>query len=180
MIGVKTLADTLTVSRALLGLLILWSGLTGGREALALAASLLILAWLTDVLDGALARRDRSGRQTWVGEHDLQADMSVSLGVLGYLTFAGFVSPGAGVGYLLISAVLLWITRSSAVGMAVQAPPYGLMLYLAMRHAPLVGGLAIVYLLLIIIVTWPRFPRQTVPGFLRGMRDLGKEQNKAR
>lgn len=180
MIRVKTLADTLTLSRVLLGLLILWSGISGGREALSLAAWLLIVAWLTDLLDGALARRDRSGRQTWVGEHDLQADMSVSLGVLGYLTFAGFIPPWAGLAYLLISAVLLWITRSSAVGMVLQAPPYGLMLYLALHHGLLVGSVAIAYLLLVIIVTWPRFPKQTVPGFLRGMRDLGKERDEDR
>jgi cardiolipin synthase len=177
MIRVKALADTLTVSRVLLGLFILWLGVTGGRDALSVATTLLILAWLTDLLDGAVARRDRSGRQTWVGEHDLQADMSVGLGVLGYLTFAGFLPPWAGVSYLLISAVLLWITRSGAVGMAVQALPYGLMLYLAMRHAPLVGSVAIAYLLSVVIVTWPRFPKQTVPSFLRGMRDLGKGRN---
>jgi cardiolipin synthase (CMP-forming) len=177
MIRVKTLADTLTVSRVFLAFVILWLGMAGGSEALPAATAVLIVAWATDLLDGAVARCDRSAEQTWVGRHDLHADMSVGLGVLGYLTIAGFVHVWAGIGYLLVCAVLLWMTRSDAVGMAVQAPPYGLMLYQALRHAPLQGGMAIAYLALIVIITWPRFPRQTVPGFLRGMRDLGSKND---
>jgi len=180
MIRVKTIADTLTVSRFLLALLILWLGVTGGNEALPAAATVLIFAWATDLLDGPLARRDRSGRQTWVGTLDLQADMSVATGVLGYLTLAGFVPLWAGMAYLAVSVALLWYFRSVHIGWAVQAIPYGLMLYVALRHALLQGFIAVAWLVLALIVTWPRFPNETVPNFLSGMRSLGQSLDEER
>jgi phosphatidylglycerophosphate synthase len=180
MIRAKTIADTLTVTRVFLALFILWLGVTGGSQALPAAMTALIFAWSTDVLDGPLARRAPSVPQTWVGERDLQADMSVGLGVLGYLTFAGFVPLWAGVAYLAASAALLLLFRSRHVGMLVQASPYGLMLYTALRQATLQGGIAVAFILLAVILTWPRFPQETVPSFLRGMRDLARSRDEER
>jgi len=174
MIHAKTLADTLTISRFLLALLILWLGLTGGSEALPAATTALIFAWATDLLDGPLARRDPSGRQTWVGTLDLQADISVAAGVLCFLTFGGFIPAWAGVSYALIATALLYHFRSPHLGWAVQAPPYAVMLYVAVRGAPLHGWIAVAWIVLTVIVTWPRFPRETVPAFLQGMRNLGR------
>jgi phosphatidylglycerophosphate synthase len=174
MIRAKTIADTLTATRFFLALLILWLGVTSGSEALPAAATALIFAWATDLLDGPFARRDPSARQTWVGTLDLQADMSVGAGVLGYLTFAGYLPVWAGVAYLLISIALVWYFRSNYIGMLVQAAPYGLMLYVTLRYALLQGAIAVAWLALALIVTWPRFPNETVPNFLRGMRDLGQ------
>ena len=172
MIRAKTIADTLTVSRFLLALLILWLGLTGGNEGLPAAITILIFAWATDLLDGPLARRDPSGRQTWVGTLDLQADISVATGVLGFLTFGGFIPLWAGITYALIGAALMCHFRSQHLGWAIQAPPYGVMLYVALRNAPLHGGIAVAWIALTVIVTWPRFPKETVPAFLHGMRNL--------
>ena len=46
MIRAKTIADTLTVTRVFLALLILWLGVTGGNEALPAAMTALIFAWV--------------------------------------------------------------------------------------------------------------------------------------
>jgi phosphatidylglycerophosphate synthase len=176
MIRAKMIADTLTVTRVFLALVILWLGVTGGSEALPAAMTMLIFAWATDLLDGPFARRDPSAPQTWVGERDLQADMSVALGVLGYLSFSEFVPFWISVAYLAIFAALLLLFRSRHLGMLAQAPPYGMMLYTALRQATLQGGIAVAFILSAVIVTWPRFPEETVPGFLRGMRDLGRSR----
>jgi len=177
MIRAKMIADTLTVTRVFLALFILWLGVTGGSEVLPAAMTALIFAWATDLLDGPFARRDPSTPQTWVGERDLQADMSVGLGVLGYLAFAGFVPLCIGVAYLAICAALLLLFRSRHLGMLAQAPPYALILYTALRRATLQGGIAVAFILAAVILTWPRFPKETVPGFLRGMRDLGRSRD---
>ena len=174
MIHAKTIADSLTLSRFLLALLILWLGLSGGSEALSAATTALVFAWATDLLDGPLARRDPSGRQTWVGMLDLQADLSIATGVLCFLTLGGFIPIWAGITYALIAAGLLLYFRSQHLGWAVQAPPYGVMLYVALRDATLHGVIAVAWIILTVIVTWPRFPKETVPAFLRGMRSLGR------
>ncbi len=50
----------------------------GGVE---LAAQILPAAWTTNLLDGPLAGRDPRGTRTWIGDHDLQADLTVALGL---------------------------------------------------------------------------------------------------
>ena len=78
MVGIKTVADTLTSIRFLLGLYLIWLGFRGGPEAVAAAALTLLVAWATDVLDGPPARRDPRGIHTWIGDHDLEADVTVA------------------------------------------------------------------------------------------------------
>ena len=174
MVSIKTLADVLTATRFGLAGVILWLGVTGGAGALPAAAVTLILAWLTDVLDGPLARRDPAGRRTWIGDRDLEVDTSVALAVLVYLTLSGYLTLKVAVGYGMVCAVLLWHFRSVHLGWAVQAPPYAGMIYVALRDAPRYGLLIVGYIALVIVATWPRFPQVVVPQFLEGMRNLGR------
>ena len=168
----KTLADTLTGTRFLIALWLAWLGVTGGPETLPTATVALILAWATDMLDGPLARRDPSQRKTWIGDHDLQVDMAVACGVLIYLTAAGFLSLPLGLGYVLLCGLLLWIFRSAHLAWGLQAPPYGKMLLVALQEAPAYGAAAVGWIALAVFATWPRFPRDTIPQFVNGMRNL--------
>jgi cardiolipin synthase len=168
----KTLADMLTTIRFLIALWIAWLGVTGGQDALPTATIALILAWATDVLDGPLARRDPSQRETWIGNHDLHVDMAVACGVLVYLTAAGFLPLPVSLGYLLLSGILLWFFRSVHLAWGLQVPPYGKMLLVALQEVPIYGVLALGWIGLTVSATWPRFHRETVPQFLDGMRDL--------
>jgi phosphatidylglycerophosphate synthase len=176
MVSTKTLADALTAARFCLAGFIIWLGINGGAGALPMAAMALLLAWITDVLDGPLARRDPSGRQTWIGDHDLEVDMSVGFAVLVYLVLAGYLTPKAAIGYAVVCAALTWYFRSPHLGMAVQAPPYGGIIYAALRDAPRYGLLLVGYVILVVTATWPRFPQMVVPQFLAGMRDLGRSK----
>jgi hypothetical protein len=99
--------------------------------------------------------------------------MTVSFGLLIYLLAAGFVDLRIAGLYLLVWALVFWrwgVPRS--LGMLIQAPIYGWLLWVAMRDAPQVGGWAIAYIVAVVVITWPKFPREVVPGFLSGMRDV--------
>ncbi|GIX48920.1 MAG: hypothetical protein KatS3mg131_3131 [Candidatus Tectimicrobiota bacterium] len=170
----KALADVLTVVRLCCAGVILGLGLIGGADALPATVLVLILAWLTDALDGPLARRDPAPRHTWIGDRDLHVDVTVNFTVLVYLTLAGYVTPHTALGYTLLCAVLLGYFRSPHLAWAVQAPPYAGILYVALRDARSYGLLAVGYLILLIIITWPRFPHEVLPQFLDGMRNLGR------
>ncbi len=176
MIDVKTIADTLTAGRFFVALLIFWLGLRVGRSALPNVTLALVLGWASDVLDGALARRDPNKRRTWLGDNDLGVDVCVALGLLCYLTFSGYVSPAIAVSYILMTGALIWYFRSRALAMAAQAPVYAILLYLALREATTYGALAVGWIVFVVIVTWPRFPKTVVPEFLKGMRELGKHE----
>jgi cardiolipin synthase len=172
MVGTKTLADTLTSVRFLLAFYLLWLGWQKGPEAIGSAALALLVAWVTDVLDGPLARRDPRGIRTWIGDRDLEADMAVALGVWIYLTFAGFLSLWLAGIYLVAASVALVRLGSDQLAWAVQALPYGAMIWTSWRTAPEYGLLLVAWIGLVIVATWPRFPRQTVPEFLNGVRGL--------
>ena len=101
MLDVKTVADTLTAGRFLLALAIFWLGLKVGRPALPTVTLALVLGWVSDVLDGALARRTLIQRHTWLGDNDLSVDVCVALGLLGYLVLSRYVSPAVAVSRLI-------------------------------------------------------------------------------
>lgn len=176
MVSTKTVADLLTVVRFCLAGFMVWIGGQGGAGALPTVVIVLILAWMTDVLDGPLARRDPLARRTWIGDRDLEADMSVGLAVLAYLTLAGYLTLKVAIGYVVICVALVWYFRSPHLGWAIQAPPYFGLICAALRDAPGYGLAVLGYIALVIVVTWPRFPQMVVPEFLEGMRNLAKSR----
>lgn len=172
MVGTKTLADALTGLRFVLGFSLMWLGWWQGPEAIVTAALILLAAWTSDALDGPLARRDPRDIHTWIGDRDLAVDLTVALGVWVYLALSGFLHPWLALAYLVVAAVVLWRLGSDHLAWGLQALPYGAMIWTTLREAPVYGYLLVAWVVVVVAATWPRFPRQTLPGFLNGMRDL--------
>jgi len=168
----KQIADLITVARGMLMFIFPWLALAQGADSLPWAVALLAADWTGDSLDGSLARRSRIQMQTWVGDHDLEFDMAVSLGLLAYMLIVGFVQPTVAIVYAGIWG--LYFLRAGvprAMGMLFQAPIYGWFIYIALTYAPEAGWWLVAWILAAVVITWPRFPREVVPGFLKGMRD---------
>jgi hypothetical protein len=174
----KKLADAITGARLLLSAFYFWLGLSRGAAALPFAGWLLLANWTGDGVDGALARRSRPLRHTWIGDHDLQVDMSVAAGLLAFLIAAGLLPATWGAGYLLLWAVIfIALGLSRSLGMLAQAPVYGWFILTAIRHAPLVGWSLVAWIFVAVVVTWPRFPQEVVPGFLGGLREVAAQDH---
>lgn len=177
MIVAKQVADLITLSRALLLVAFAWLGLKHGADALPLAALLLVYSWFSDLLDGSLARRSRVYYHSWLGDHDLEVDMAVSVGVLIYLLASGFVSLPVGIAYTLIWVLIFWrwgLQRSP--GMLFQAPIYAALIWVSLREAFYFGVVQLFWILSAVVITWPRFPREVVPGFLAGFGFLRRKK----
>jgi hypothetical protein len=171
MLVAKQVADLITFSRGLMAIILAGLGLLVGKDALPLAAWLMIADWCGDMVDGPIARRSRIHYHTWIGDHDLQIDMTVSVGLLIYLLGAGYISWWVGVIYLLGWALFfLRFGVIPAPGMLFQAPIYFWFILTALRDATGLGVLIIVLIFAAVIITWPKFPQVVVPGFLEGMR----------
>jgi hypothetical protein len=56
--------------------------------------------------------------------------------------------------------------------MLCQAPIYGYFIWIAMTRLPNVGIWILVWMVVAVIITWPQFPQQIVPGFLKGLREF--------
>ncbi|MFN2148826.1 MAG: CDP-alcohol phosphatidyltransferase family protein [Anaerolineales bacterium] len=166
----KQVADLITFCRSLLVVIFPWIALTQGERSLPWAAVLLAADWTGDSIDGTLARRSRLQYHTWIGDHDLEVDIAVSLGLLLYMLISGYLKPLVGILYLLFW--LIFFLRSGiprSLGMLFQAPIYSWFIYVALVSYPMAGlGLA-AWIAAAVIVTWPKFPREVVPGFLGGM-----------
>lgn len=169
----KTLANTLTITRFFIGFIIAYLGVLKKKAGLKYAVIWLIIAWITDVLDGFLARRSKAPKD-WIGEHDLYADMTVSAGVLFYLTSSGFISVTFSLSFLIISIILLSWLKAKAIADGIQAVPYGLMIYTSIKNDLVLGISIVIYLILLIIITWPRFPKEKVPEFIEGIKGTFK------
>jgi len=171
MLVAKQVADMITFSRAMLGLVLAWLGIVFGALAFPLTAWIMFADWVGDMFDGSIARRSRIQYHTWIGDHDLEVDMFVSLGLLVYLMGSGFVAWWLGGLYLAFWSLIFWkMGILSSPGMLFQAPIYGWFLWTALKEAPGIGALLILFLVAAIILTWPKFPNMVVPGFLSGMR----------
>jgi len=165
----KRLADLLTLSRFVLSLGIIALGVCGGAETLPVAVIVALLAWMTDSLDGPLARRTRPQRTTWIGELDLPIDAFMVLALLSYLTAINVVPWRGALVYLLLGAAAVWRLREQAVVLAFMAPVDALFLYTGWRRAPTETRLVLLYLLVTLILDWHRFC-YVVSVFIDGMR----------
>ncbi len=172
MLVAKQVADLLTILRVFLAGVLVWLGFTQREVGLPLAAWLLIASWTSDSLDGPLARRSRVRYRTWVGDHDLQIDMLVAAGLLVYMAASGIVNQRVAALYLLIW--ILYFIRVGvprSLGMLSQAPIYGWFIWTTLHQAPATGWWLVGWILAMLVITWPKFPKEMVPGFLAGMRD---------
>lgn len=167
----KPLADALTVARAVLGLCIAGLGALRGKAALPTAVVAVIISWLTDLLDGPLARHDPQAHPTWVGEHDAEADLATSLGIAVYLVLSGYMAAWLGAGLVLV-ILLLWVLHSPQLSWPFYALPYAILVGLALRDTPAFGWLAVVYLGMTLVVRWRRLRQEHLPEFFSAVASL--------
>lgn len=176
----KKVADSITGCRALLALVLVWLGWARGAAALPLAIWIMLIDWTGDSLDGTVARLSRKHYHTWLGDHDLEVDMAVAGGLLIYMAVAGFIDARLAGVYVLTLALVFWFLGASrSLGMLSQALVYGWFIWIAIHHATTIGWLLVIWIVLALIVTWPRFPQEIVPGFLAGLRKLDSRYRRA-
>lgn len=181
MLNAKQVADFVTMFRAFLGFSLVWLGLSEGAGSLQKGVLIMIAAWTGDVFDGKIARRSQQYYHTWIGDHDLEIDMTVSCGLLVYLVTSGFINVWVAAIYVLFWSIVLWQWRNVKVlGMLCQAPIYGWFVWVALTQLPNVGIWILIWIVVAIVVTWPQFPNQVIPGFLSGVREFLINNRKSR
>lgn len=157
-------ADALTGGRALLGPLLALL-IAGGRFSP--AAVTLGVAWLTDAVDGRLARA--SGGLSRLGSWDFPADVVVGAGILLGLALAGAVPLPIAVVILMGLGSAFLALRNPAVGMALQAIGYGAFLWRLWVERAAAGWIPVVVATGIGLLERRRFVRVVLPSFFRGV-----------
>jgi hypothetical protein len=166
-------ADLLTLLR-LVAAPALAAALAAGR--LAIAATLLAGAWLTDALDGQAARA--SGTPTHLGRFDLVVDTAVGAGALVGLTLAGHIPP------LLTSALLVVIgggflvLRNPALSMALQAVGYAWFLWTFWDEGEPAVWLPLGTAAGFALIFHRRLLGKEIPAFLNGLATLSRRRER--
>ena len=177
MLVAKQVADLITFARGLLGFWLAWLGFTHVDQTLTLAVWIMIADWTGDSIDSALARSSRIRYHTWIGDHDLEIDITVSAGLLIFMLRAGFLQWQMVVIYLLIWAVIFWRwSFYRSLGMLIQAPIYAVFIWIALREPPHAGWWLVGWVTAAVIITWPRFLTDVVPRFLGGINVIREDE----
>jgi len=166
----KTAADGLTLVRIVCALVLLALAVCQGAQALQLASGVLLAAWISDVLDGPLARK--SGQVGGcLGSHDLEIDVAVGAGALIYLCLSGYCPPLLGLLHLSGWAVVFW--RHSGVprpyGVLFQGPIYVLFGIAALRLVPTIGRWMAAYAVAVPILSAKDFWGNRVPSWWKSL-----------
>lgn len=177
MLRAKVFADLLTGLRAGIALSLIWLGLNQGASALELAVFLILIGWISDYFDGALARRSAGPRSSWLGIHDLEVDMLAALGLLIYMAASGFISTALAYLYVLFWLFIFWRRGiDKAYGSLFQAPVYGYLLWLAYLRAPQALTWVLAWFVLNLAFTWRRFAIKVLPDFFAGLRSRSQQK----
>ena len=101
------LADFLTLSRGILGLIILSLSFIG-EDAYKTVLALAFIGVITDIFDGRAARRYLKNRQGKLGKYDLLVDTLFVLCILGYFSFSEIVIPQVlGLGWITLAFITI-------------------------------------------------------------------------
>jgi hypothetical protein len=163
-VDLALVADALTLVRGLLGVLLAYLIVRGRMDAVAVWLS---VGWVTDFLDGRVARA--AAGHTRLGRWDFPADVILGGGVLVGLAAAGLMPPivtvlvlaACGGGYLLL--------RNAALGMILQAVAWVAILWqLWIRRAP-AAWLPVAVAATIGVVNRRKLIDDEIPAFIRGV-----------
>jgi hypothetical protein len=163
-----SVADGLTASRLVLAAVI---GIAVASDRLDVSAVVLVIAWLTDLLDG-MAARAATG-PTRFGDWDFRVDVTLGMSLL--------------VGLIIGGRVPVWVVLSAVVLLGVWARiggnPAPAMLFMAVVYAwyllnlfidkPALWWVPVAAIPFVLIIDWRRFSRTILPAFFSGMAKLG-------
>ncbi len=157
------LADALTTLRLVLAFAVVPLTSTGRWTALSVALS---GAWLSDFLDGRLARR--AGGGTRLGRWDMPIDTAVGAGLVIGLVLRGTLPEVVGVGALALFGTL-YLFGNVAASMLLQLTGFLPTLVILWEESPTAWWLPFGVIVLVGIFDWRRLLHVNIPAFLRGI-----------
>lgn len=69
--------------------------------------------------------------------------------------------------------VIFWrVGLPDSLGMLFQAPIYAYFIWIALMHYPLMARWLVIWLVGVVVITWPRFPQIVIPKFISGLQEI--------
>jgi phosphatidylglycerophosphate synthase len=151
----RFIADTLTLARMGIAFIIVLLGFTFGEPALPTAIILVLIGWLTDTVDGPIARRSGS-RPTWVAAVDVPADLALVFSFFLFLVVSGLYPLIPALAIAAAGGIIVLIRPTYDVVQMVTAPFFALPIVLSFLAGWLVGTIYVAFITFMIIFRWKR------------------------
>ena len=166
----RNLADFLTASRVIIGLIVLSLSFIG-KSAYVAAVILALIGGATDIFDGKSARRYlRENRQSRLGKYDVEVDNLFVLCIIAYLSFSEIVIPKvAGLGWIGLALMAIVISKGRAqililfetagvIALLIITGLYNLKIFALVIFPTVIAGVLINYkrVLYLVFDYWPR------------------------
>jgi phosphatidylglycerophosphate synthase len=148
-------ADLLTLTRLAIAITIVCLGLMLGPVALRAAIILVFVGWLTDTIDGPLARRSKS-KPSWVSRVDIPADIALVFSFFLFVVVAGLYPVIPALALAAGAGLIVLIRPTYKVVQMVSAPFSALPIVLSFYAGWFVGAIYVVFLTAMIIFRWDR------------------------
>lgn len=174
----QAVADVLTASRVALAVLFPLAGLVYGEGALSFVIVGIIVGWTTDVIDGPIAHLATSHHDTWWSKHDFSADMLMVFGSFLYMTEIGIIPWWIAILYSIFGGAIIYHFSLKGVTMSLATPLVALPLIVALYRTPFLGKLFLLWIVLALVLDWPRF-RVVVREFIEDMGEALPAEKKA-
>ena len=171
----KTIADILTYTRLIIGVLIIGVALTRGAEGLSLAMLLLLFGWGTDTIDGQLARRVPDRRHSWIGDNDIVVDVLLSFSIMFFFTLGGYIPVLLAVFCLLYLIAVTFIFHGWTLYAIFIGISYGSVLIVSLLHSPRFFLVFMLYIAVMLITTWSHC-WENIVSFFTGFKSIEARQ----
>jgi phosphatidylglycerophosphate synthase len=172
----KAIADILTFTRLIIGILIIVVALTQGREGLSLALLLLLLGWGTDTLDGQLARRVPDRQNTWIGDNDIVVDVLLSFAIMFFFTLGGYIPVLLAVFCLIYLIAVIFVFSGWTLYAIFVGISYGSVLIVSLLHSPKFFLVFLLYIAIMLITTWTHC-WENIMSFFTGFKSIEARQS---
>lgn len=153
-IRLRLIADALTFIRLCLALLIILTGIIRGYEGLSLALLLLLLSWMTDALDGQLARRDTESKGSRIGDNDLIVDVLLGFAMMVFFTLSGIIPFWIMVFCLIYLIMITFVLSGWTLYAIFIGVSYGTSLLVSLLHSPRFFYVFMLCIAIILLTTW--------------------------
>jgi hypothetical protein len=116
-----------------------------------------MVAWSTDSVDGALARKDPNWHPTWIGEQDVAFDAALALGILAYFVLSGLFPAKIALLWLGAWGLLFLLTRARAVLLLALGGMDGMVLWATFRANRDLGWIVVGWMVMVAFLDRHRF-----------------------
>lgn len=156
----KYVADTLTIARFFIAALILLVGFYRGDTALEFALMALFIGWITDCVDGTLARKS-GAEKTWVSHVDLYADASLVFSFFLFIVITGLFPVFSALAIVAALGVTVCISPTRAVIKIAVSPFYALPIVLSFVVGFWMGICFLTFVITFFIIRWDHIIEET-------------------